>query len=60
MYASRVQLVETRIKPALADGIWVVGDHTISSQAYQGVAAASMPISSAPSNGPCSATSNRI
>ncbi|MBL0605730.1 dTMP kinase [Aeromonas caviae] len=37
MYASRVQLVETRIKPALADDIWVVGDrHDLSSQAYQG------------------------
>ncbi|MDX7946147.1 dTMP kinase [Aeromonas caviae] len=37
MYASRVQLVETRIKPALADGIWVVGDrHDLSSLAYQG------------------------
>jgi dTMP kinase len=37
MYASRVQLVETRIKPALVDGIWVVGDrHDLSSQAYQG------------------------
>ena len=37
MYASRVQLVETRIKSALADGIWVVGDrHDLSSQAYQG------------------------
>lgn len=37
MYASRVQLVETRIKPALADGCWVVGDrHDLSSQAYQG------------------------
>ncbi len=37
MYASRVQLVEIRIKPALADGIWVVGDrHDLSSQAYQG------------------------
>ena len=37
MYASRVQLVETRIKPALADGIWVVGDrHDLSSRAYQG------------------------
>ncbi|WP_421271148.1 dTMP kinase [Aeromonas taiwanensis] len=37
MYASRVQLVETRIKPALADGVWVVGDrHDLSSQAYQG------------------------
>ena len=37
MYASRVQLVETRIKPALAEGIWVVGDrHDLSSRAYQG------------------------
>ncbi|MFM4784411.1 dTMP kinase [Aeromonas veronii] len=37
MYASRVQLVETRIKPALADGVWVVADrHDLSSQAYQG------------------------
>lgn len=37
MYASRVQLMETRIKPALADGVWVVGDrHDLSSQAYQG------------------------
>ncbi|WP_429035025.1 dTMP kinase [Aeromonas veronii] len=37
MYASRVQLVEIRIKPALADGVWVVGDrHDLSSQAYQG------------------------
>ncbi|MGL5307011.1 MAG: dTMP kinase [Aeromonas veronii] len=37
MYASQVQLVETRIKPALADGVWVVGDrHDLSSQAYQG------------------------
>ena len=37
MYASRVQLVENRIKPALAQGAWVVGDrHDLSSQAYQG------------------------
>ncbi|WP_457937890.1 dTMP kinase [Aeromonas veronii] len=37
MYASRVQLVETLIKPALANGVWVVGDrHDLSSQAYQG------------------------
>lgn len=37
MYAARVQLVETVIKPALARGAWVVGDrHDMSSQAYQG------------------------
>ena len=37
MYASRAQLVETRIKPALAKGHWVLGDrHDLSSQAYQG------------------------
>lgn len=37
MYASRVQLVENVIKPALASGTWVVGDrHDMSSQAYQG------------------------
>ncbi|MFC3022901.1 dTMP kinase [Vibrio zhugei] len=37
MYAARVQLVETVIKPALAAGLWVVGDrHDLSSQAYQG------------------------
>ena len=37
MYASRVQLVENRIKPVLAQGAWVVGDrHDLSSQAYQG------------------------
>ena len=37
MYAARVQLVETVIKPALASGTWVVGDrHDMSSQAYQG------------------------
>lgn len=37
MYAARVQLVETVIKPALAAGRWVVGDrHDLSSQAYQG------------------------
>jgi len=37
MYAARVQLVENRIKPALAAGSWVVGDrHDLSSQAYQG------------------------
>ncbi|MBA5761846.1 dTMP kinase [Vibrio sp. 404] len=37
MYASRVQLVENVIKPALESGTWVVGDrHDMSSQAYQG------------------------
>ena len=37
LYAARVQLVETVIKPALANGQWVVGDrHDMSSQAYQG------------------------
>jgi len=37
MYASRVQLVENVIKPALAAHRWVVGDrHDLSSRAYQG------------------------
>ncbi|WCE30637.1 dTMP kinase [Vibrio sp. SCSIO 43137] len=37
IYAARVQLVENVIKPALAEGKWVVGDrHDMSSQAYQG------------------------
>ncbi|HHX8265808.1 MULTISPECIES: dTMP kinase [Vibrio diabolicus subgroup] len=37
LYAARVQLVENVIKPALANGQWVVGDrHDMSSQAYQG------------------------
>ena len=37
MYAARVQLVETRIKPALRQGSWVIGDrHDLSSLAYQG------------------------
>lgn len=37
LYAARVQLVDTVIKPALAAGKWVVGDrHDMSSQAYQG------------------------
>ncbi|QKJ86780.1 Thymidylate kinase [Paramixta manurensis] len=37
LYAARVQLVETVIKPALARGAWVLGDrHDLSSQAYQG------------------------
>ncbi|MGF7452678.1 dTMP kinase [Pasteurella bettyae] len=37
LYAARIQLVENVIKPALADGKWVIGDrHDLSSQAYQG------------------------
>jgi len=37
LYAARIQLVDNVIKPALAQGRWVVGDrHDMSSQAYQG------------------------
>lgn len=37
MYASRIQLIENVIKPALNDGSWVLGDrHDMSSLAYQG------------------------
>ncbi|MBQ9273912.1 MAG: dTMP kinase [Succinivibrio sp.] len=37
MYAARVQLVETVIKPALADGVDVICDrHDLSTVAYQG------------------------
>ncbi|MTB66056.1 dTMP kinase [Providencia sp. wls1943] len=37
LYAARVQLVDTVIKPALEAGKWVIGDrHDLSSQAYQG------------------------
>lgn len=37
MYAARVQLIEQRIKPALTEGTWVIGDrHDLSSLAYQG------------------------
>lgn len=37
MYASRSQLVENVIKPALAKGVWVIADrHDLSSRAYQG------------------------
>ncbi|WCG84586.1 dTMP kinase [Pectobacterium sp. A5351] len=37
LYAARVQLVDNVIKPALANGQWVIGDrHDLSSQAYQG------------------------
>lgn len=37
MYASRIELVETVIRPALSSGIWVIGDRfELSSRAYQG------------------------
>ncbi|CAM3651546.1 Thymidylate kinase [Vibrio aerogenes CECT 7868] len=37
IYAARVQLVETVIKPSLLKGTWVIGDrHDLSAQAYQG------------------------
>lgn len=37
LYAARIQLVDNVIKPALAQGKWVIGDrHDMSSQAYQG------------------------
>ncbi|WDE09794.1 dTMP kinase [Thalassomonas haliotis] len=37
MYASRSQLLENRILPALDRGQWVIGDrHDLSSRAYQG------------------------
>lgn len=37
MYAARSQLLENVIRPALANGQWVLGDrHDLSSQAYQG------------------------
>lgn len=37
MYASRIQLIENVIKPALDSGKWVLGDrHDMSSLAYQG------------------------
>lgn len=37
MYAARIQLLETKIKPALKSGKWVISDrHDLSSLAYQG------------------------
>ncbi|MGP1939522.1 MAG: dTMP kinase [Arsenophonus sp. ET-DL9-MAG3] len=37
LYAARIQLIENVIKPALANGRWVIGDrHDLSLQAYQG------------------------
>lgn len=36
LYAARVQLLETIIKPSLIKGIWVIGDrHDLSSHTYQ-------------------------
>lgn len=44
-YAARAQLVETVIKPALAEGHWVLGDrHNLSSLAYQGGGRGLMPL----------------
>lgn len=38
MVAARNQLLENKIKPALAKGQWVIGDrHSLSSYAYQGI-----------------------
>jgi len=37
MYAARIQLIETVVKPSLKKGMWVIGDrHYLSSYAYQG------------------------
>ncbi len=37
MYASRSQLLTNKILPAIANGVWVIGDrHNMSSLAYQG------------------------
>lgn len=44
-YAARAQLVENIIKPALAQGKWVLGDrHNLSSLAYQGGGRELMPL----------------
>jgi dTMP kinase len=38
MVAARNQLIENKIKPALNQGLWVIGDrHAFSSYAYQGI-----------------------
>ncbi len=45
IYAARAQLVANVIKPALADGNWVLGDrHDLSSLAYQGGGRGLMPL----------------
>ncbi|MGS0675540.1 dTMP kinase [Shewanella sp. 30m-9] len=47
-YAARAQLVANVIKPALANGEWVLGDrHNLSSLAYQGGGRRLMPLVSA-------------
>ncbi|ABV87245.1 dTMP kinase [Shewanella pealeana] len=47
-YAARAQLVANVIKPALANGEWVLGDrHNLSSLAYQGGGRKLMPLVSA-------------
>ncbi|ABZ76935.1 dTMP kinase [Shewanella halifaxensis HAW-EB4] len=47
-YAARAQLVANVIKPALANGEWVLGDrHNLSSLAYQGGGRGLMPLVSA-------------
>lgn len=45
IYAARAQLVANVIKPALAEGKWVLGDrHNLSSIAYQGGGRGLMPL----------------
>ncbi|WP_299494352.1 dTMP kinase [uncultured Shewanella sp.] len=45
IYAARAQLIANVIKPALADGQWVLGDrHNLSSLAYQGGGRQLMPL----------------
>ncbi|WOT03796.1 dTMP kinase [Shewanella youngdeokensis] len=47
-YAARAQLIANVIKPALAEGQWVLGDrHNLSSLAYQGGGRGLMPLVSA-------------
>ncbi|WP_144207144.1 dTMP kinase [Shewanella donghaensis] len=44
-YAARTQLISNVIKPALAEGTWVLGDrHNLSSLAYQGGGRGLMPL----------------
>ena len=45
LYAARAQLIANVIKPALANGQWVLGDrHNLSSLAYQGGGRGLMPL----------------